>query len=80
VALTAKKTMSDPPENAKGDRRAASHRKCHDSARRIKRDGLSRKPRLSFREIWEIMGRNLCLIPSNAQPKQLELFVEKAAQ
>jgi hypothetical protein len=35
--------------------REAARRKCHDSARRIKRDGLSRKPRLSFREIREVM-------------------------
>jgi hypothetical protein len=71
--------MNEPPKNAKGGRQAADRTPSHDSVAPRLSDASQE---LSYREICQIMGRNLRVIPQKeadavtdkAQPYQLELW------
>lgn len=75
--------MNSPPKNAKGGRQAADPTPSHDSvAPRLSDASQNGERELSYREIYQIMGRNLRVIPQKeaaavtdkGKPHQLELW------
>jgi hypothetical protein len=75
--------MNAPPKNAKGGHQAADRTPSHDSvASRLSDASQNGKRELSYREICQIMGRNLRVIPQKeaaavtdkAQAHQLKLW------
>jgi len=67
--------MKSPPKNAKAGQ-SPGHRShsAHDlTARRVGAASLQGNRELSYREICEIMGRTLRVLPSSGEQEKLEL-------
>jgi hypothetical protein len=72
-----------PPKNANGQAKPTERERQKSTAPRLKAETKSVKPRreLSYREICEIMGRNLrVIVTAEPEPEQEQLELFDAAQ
>jgi hypothetical protein len=68
--------MNSPPKNAKGGRQPADPTPSHGSvAPRLSDASQNGERELSYREICQIMGRNLRVIPHDDEPSTLRVKV-----